>query len=70
MLRVLAAARFAGPDVRPNRNVSQRVQFTIDVSRNKLLSFFTTHNFLLVPAGWLLILLHPPHFYSDKFSRE
>ena len=51
MLCVLAAARFARTDVCLNRNVPQHVQFPIDVGRNQFLSFFTTHNCFLFPAG-------------------
>jgi hypothetical protein len=38
--------------VRLNGNVVPRVQFTIDISRNQFLSFFTTHIVFLCPAGW------------------
>lgn len=51
MFRVVAAARFTGADVRLNRNVAPRIQFTIDISRNQFLSFFTTHIVYLCPAG-------------------
>jgi hypothetical protein len=54
MVLMFAAARCARAEVTLDRNVSQRVQFAIDISRSHLLSFFTSHLFVCVPAGGYL----------------